>query len=594
LNKKNILNSISDSKNVLLTLLDKLPQVFWLASVKGTNKIEYVSPSFENITGHKTDEIYKNPNLWIDLILEEDRNRVLSVIERFTHGEEEYKVTYRIVRKDGTIRWISQKSFLVKDSNGKIEKLAGISEDITDKIEYEKKAKENEETIQSLYKAVPLGMGVVINRTFTFVNDTFCDMLGYSREELIGNNSRMIYPTDEDYEYVGREKYALLEKYGSGNVETRFKTKNGDILNVILSSARVDSKNPSKGTIFATIDITNIKKAEKKAKENEETIQSLYKAVPLGMGVVINRYYTFVNDTFCDMLGYSREELLGNNTRMMYATDEDYKYSGSTNYGSGSIETRLKTKKGNILNVILSSAKIDQSDPDKGVIFAILNITDRKKAEERIRILNDNLKLLNKILRHDISNDLAVISFSLETLDTKNEFIKNKAFSAIERSVNLIDNMRKLEKAIGSSENLTSVEIKEIVDKIGKNYPDIEINVTGNCKALADEALIPVIDNIINNAIVHGKTDKVDISIKEIKNSCKIKISDYGEGIPDEIKGEIFKERFGYGANRGSGLGLYIAKKTIERYEGEISVEDTKPRGATFLITLRKYDSAYE
>ncbi|NMC58374.1 MAG: PAS domain S-box protein [Candidatus Methanofastidiosa archaeon] len=469
MNKKNILNSISDSKNVLLTLLDKLPQVFWLASVKGTNKIEYVSPSFENITGHKTDEIYKNPNLWIDLILEEDRNRVLSVIERFTHGEEEYKVTYRIVRKDGTIRWISQKSFLVKDSNGKIEKLAGISEDITDKIEYEKKAKENEETIQSLYKAVPLGMGVVINRTFTFVNDTFCDMLGYSREELIGNN-----------------------------------------------------------------------------------------------------------------------------TRMMYATDEDYKYSGSTNYGSGSIETRLKTKKGNILNVILSSAKIDQSDPDKGVIFAILNITDRKKAEERIRILNDNLKLLNKILRHDISNDLAVISFSLETLDTKNEFIKNKAFSAIERSVNLIDNMRKLEKAIGSSENLTSVEIKEIVDKIGKNYPDIEINVTGNCKALADEALIPVIDNIINNAIVHGKTDKVDISIKEIKNSCKIKISDYGEGIPDEIKGEIFKERFGYGANRGSGLGLYIAKKTIERYEGEISVEDTKPRGATFLITLRKYDSAYE
>ncbi|KYC44638.1 MAG: sensory histidine kinase AtoS [Candidatus Methanofastidiosum methylothiophilum] len=66
-----------------------------------------------------------------------------------------------------------------------------------------------------------------------------------------------------------------------------------------------------------------------------------------------------------------------------------------------------------------------------------------------------------------------------------------------------------------------------------------------------------------------------------------MKIIDHGKGIPDSIKSKIFNEEFSYGESRGTGLGLYISKKNIERYGGTIEVKDTKPHGATFIIKLK-------
>ncbi|NMC76085.1 MAG: HAMP domain-containing histidine kinase, partial [Candidatus Methanofastidiosa archaeon] len=67
----------------------------------------------------------------------------------------------------------------------------------------------------------------------------------------------------------------------------------------------------------------------------------------------------------------------------------------------------------------------------------------------------------------------------------------------------------------------------------------------------------------------------------------KIKIIDYGKGIPSSVMEHIFEEGASFGENKGSGLGLFIVKKTIERYGGTISVEENKPKGAVFIITLR-------
>jgi signal transduction histidine kinase len=69
---------------------------------------------------------------------------------------------------------------------------------------------------------------------------------------------------------------------------------------------------------------------------------------------------------------------------------------------------------------------------------------------------------------------------------------------------------------------------------------------------------------------------------------CTIKISDNGIGIPDAIKDKLFEEGVSYGENKGMGLGLYIVKKTIERYGGEVSFENNVPKGTTFILKLKK------
>ena len=115
----------------------------------------------------------------------------------------------------------------------------------------------------------------------------------------------------------------------------------------------------------------------------------------------------------------------------------------------------------------------------------------------------------------------------------------------------------------------------------------VPVKINGDATALADEALFSVFENIMRNAVIHGKTDRIDIDISSKDKVCQIKITDYGQGIPEFIKDNIFEEGVSYGDSKGSGLGLFIVKKTIERYGGTITVEDNKSKGTIFVIKLK-------
>ncbi|TAL73725.1 MAG: response regulator [Bacteroidetes bacterium] len=122
--------------------------------------------------------------------------------------------------------------------------------------------RENEEKLQSIFSAAPVGIGLVVNRVFIEVNETFCKMTGYNRKELIGKSTVVIYATNEEYERVGIEKNRQIAEKGTASIETSFKCKDGRILNIFLSWAILDKDNLSKGVTFTVMDITERKKAE--------------------------------------------------------------------------------------------------------------------------------------------------------------------------------------------------------------------------------------------------------------------------------------------------------------------------------------------
>lgn len=139
--------------------------------------------------------------------------------------------------------------------------------------------KENEEKLQSIFSAAPVGIGLVVNRAFMEVNDTFCTMTGYSWKELIGKSSEMIYATKEEYESSGIEKYRQIAEKGTGSVKTRFKRKDGRILNVILNSAPLNKDDLLKGVTFIVLDITERKLAVEVLKESEEKYRRIFENV---------------------------------------------------------------------------------------------------------------------------------------------------------------------------------------------------------------------------------------------------------------------------------------------------------------------------
>ncbi len=153
------------------------------------------------------------------------------------------------------------------------------------------------------------------------------------------------------------------------------------------------------------------------SRADERTLSTTLRAAPIGIGLVTNRILGWTNDQLGQMLGYSAEELDGMPARTLYENDEEYERVGRVKHerirvcGSGAVETRMVRKDRVALDVLLSSAAIDRDDLSKGLVFTVMDITERKasmlalrQSEERYRALADNypngaLFLLDRELR---------------------------------------------------------------------------------------------------------------------------------------------------------------------------------------------------
>ncbi len=172
--------------------------------------------------------------------------------------------------------------------------------------------------LQSIFRALSAGIGLISNRVIMEVNSRFCRMVGYSREELLYRNSRMLYESDEDYEYVGREKYCQISEYGTGTVETRLKCRDGRIIDVVLSSSPLDPSDHSQGMVFTVLDITDRKAAEKELEETRQMYSALFENMGSGLAVYepLNggsdfRFKAF-NSSAESITRIAREKVIGN------------------------------------------------------------------------------------------------------------------------------------------------------------------------------------------------------------------------------------------------------------------------------------------
>jgi len=121
----------------------------------------------------------------------------------------------------------------------------------------------------SILSAAPVGIGMVVNRVLVSVNARLCTMTGYAADELIGRSAAVLYLDNEDFEYVGREKYRQIAETGTGMVETRWRRKDGSLFDVLLSSTPLDPADLGKGVTFTAMDISERKRAEERHRYHE-------------------------------------------------------------------------------------------------------------------------------------------------------------------------------------------------------------------------------------------------------------------------------------------------------------------------------------
>ncbi len=193
---------------------------------------------------------------------------------RFKCTGQIYVVEFKMIRKDGSEIIILFDGRICYEEDGTFQRTHWVMKDITERQGAEHALRECQVRLASMFRAAPTGIGLLADRKIMEVNDRFCEMTGYARDELEGQRARMLYLNDEDFEHVGREKYDRIRKHGTGTVETRWRRKDGEVADVLLSFTPLDPQDMSKGVTFTALDMTRQKQAQQSLEEVNRCLQA--------------------------------------------------------------------------------------------------------------------------------------------------------------------------------------------------------------------------------------------------------------------------------------------------------------------------------
>ncbi len=208
------------------------------------------------------------------MIHPDDSEEIHRQFALMVHEKRTWPLQFRIIRPDGDIRHLETVSRFIFDDNGEPEFCIGVHHDVTDRKKSVEELLKSRSKIQSIFQASPIGIGLVVDRLYQEVNDRFCEMIGYSHDELIGQSARIVYPTGEDFENVGAELSRQIDTWGRGSIETQLLRKDGTVIEVLLSASPLDKNDIEKGMGFTVLDITERKRIEQERITNEKRLKT--------------------------------------------------------------------------------------------------------------------------------------------------------------------------------------------------------------------------------------------------------------------------------------------------------------------------------
>ncbi|WP_424356726.1 PAS domain S-box protein [Methanocella sp. MCL-LM] len=263
---------------------------------------------------------------------------------------------------------------------------------------------------------------------------------------------------------------------------------------------------------------------------------------------------------------------------------------------------------------LISGAPIRDSKGEIiGGVVIIQDISELMRTEEELKAAKAQAELYLDLMGHDISNMHQIILMQLELalgvldeegkLDARYRDMLDIPLKTLERSVNLIHNVRMLQKVRSGEYRAEPLDLGPVIEEIVNTYSKVPgRNVTINYahssgyRVMASPLIKDIVSNLVDNAVKHAQ-DPVQISIAVDKVEQKgiayyrVSVEDNGRGIPDEKKDLIFlRFKRGQTAVKGTGLGLYIVRTLVESFDGKVEVEDRIPGdhtlGARFNVYL--------
>jgi len=346
------------------------------------NGLEALGWQKENLLGQRFSRIWP----------EDFQDRVDQTLNQVLLQGQQTSFEAPYIRPDGRTLTFQVDLNPVFERDMSVEGFVCITNDITERKRAEEALREREAKLSSILATAPVGIGLVYDRVIGEVNQRFCQMTGYAPEELLGKSSRFLYVTQEDFDYVGSEKYRQIREHGLGTVETRLKRKDGTAIDILLSSSYLVPGDPDSGVTFTALDITERKQAEEALIESEKRFRDVTENLQEWLWELdAEGRFTFVSPIVEQLLGYKPEELLGKHFYDNFIPEERERLKEKAlpifikkQPFREFIETSLHKDGSRVFFSTSGVPMFDNMGKFLGYRGATTDITERKKAEEAL------------------------------------------------------------------------------------------------------------------------------------------------------------------------------------------------------------------
>ena len=517
------------------------------------------------------------------------------------------------------------------DEQGKVEQIAFFSHDITERKKIEKQLRLKSSAIESSNNAIALAD---LEGKLIYVNPTFLKEWGYTNiNEVIGKNSTSFWQTEEE----ASEVIKGLQNEGEFCGELVARRKNGKIFNTQVSASMVIDDNDEPICMMSSfINITERKRNKELLKESEKKYKNLSveleTVIDLIPGVVFcadkNGIITRINQNAANFNKLNKEDIIGKTIFNLFPEGQAKKMREDDlkviNSGKPllNLEEMADTPYGKKWLITNKVPHYNEDNEIVGIIGLVIDITERKRAEELLKESKgafqdayNRILLYQDFIAHDIRN---VLNNVQSLMYLYNRYRNNRAkmnkmndvlkmiSEQIVKGDKLIQNAIKLSNLETKQISLQPVDVLDVLEESIKFLHNSLLNrkisiqidsVSNEFVAQADDFLIDVFDNILNNAVKHNTNPIAEILIRiakeerGMKNYIQFEFIDNGNGIPDNRKQLIFQRNHPKKEYvKGLGIGLSLVFKIIENYGGEIWVEDKvkgdHSKGSKFVILI--------
>jgi signal transduction histidine kinase len=229
---------------------------------------------------------------------------------------------------------------------------------------------------------------------------------------------------------------------------------------------------------------------------------------------------------------------------------------------------------------------------------------DRSERERTLTRQNSQMEFFTSILRHDVLNAMTVITTRANVLASELERDRHResAETIQEWSGEVVDVVQRVRSVLqtltaGDEAELEPRDVGAVLrgelDRIRDTYPavDVEHRLPDDVWVVADELVSEVFKNVLTNAVEHNDPSGLHLSttVEADGEAVTVRVADDGVGVPDDRKDAIFRRgETGHAKSTGSGFGLFFVETMLQKYGGSVRVEDNEPRGAAFVVRLRR------